>query len=88
MLEQQVESLKGVVSSSESQQQEHAKAQTAEISALQEQVAGLKASSRKAELECASLQSRLSEATRKEEEVDACRRGHAFLSFCLFVFFV
>ena len=59
MLEQQVESLKGMVSSSESQQQEHAKAQLDKISALQEQVEGLKTSSRKAESECTSLQSRL-----------------------------
>merc|ERR1719506_3290090 len=59
MLEQQVESLKGMVSSSESQQQEHAKAQMDKISALQEQVEGLKTSSRKAESECTSLQSRL-----------------------------
>ena len=69
MLEQQVESLKGMVSSSESQQQEHAKAQMDKISALQEQVEGLKTSSRKAESECTSLQSRLAEATRKEQEV-------------------
>merc|ERR1711934_112183 len=68
MLEQQVESLKGMVSSSESQQQEHAKAQLDKISALQKQVEGLKTSSRKAESECTSLQSRLAEATRKEEE--------------------
>ena len=59
MLEQQVESLKGMVSSSESQQQEHAKAQMDKISALQEQVEGLKTSSRKAESECTSLKSRL-----------------------------
>merc|ERR1712032_1020751 len=50
---------KGMVSSSESQQQEHAKAQLDKISALQEQVEGLKTSSRKAESECTSLQSRL-----------------------------
>ena len=85
MLEQQVESLKGMVSSSESQQQEHAKAQMDKISALQEQVEGLKTSSRKAESECTSLQSRLAEATRKEEEVDACRHGRVSMSLCLSV---
>ena len=69
MLEQQVESLKGMVSSSESQQQEHAKAQMEKISALQEQVAGLEASSREAESQCTSLKSQLAESTRKEQEV-------------------
>ena len=69
MLEQQVESLKGMVSSSESQQQEHAKAQMQKISALQEQVESLKASSRQAESECTSVQSQLAESSRKEQEV-------------------
>ena len=85
MLEQQVESLKGMVSSSESQQQEHAKAQMNKISALQEQVEGLKTSSRKAESECASLKSQLADATRKEEEVDACTHGRASLCACFYV---
>ena len=80
MLKQQVESLKGMVSSSESQQQEHAKAQMAQISALEEQVDGLKTSSRKAESECTSLKSQLTEATRKEQEVGTharvCARVH------------
>ena len=56
MLKQQVESLKGVVSSSESQQAETAKAQTQQINALQEQVLSLKASADKAESECTSVQ--------------------------------
>ena len=86
MLEQQVESLKGMVSSSESQQQEHAKAQLDKISALQEQVEGLKTSSRKAESECTSLQSRLAEATRKEEEVDAYRHGRVSLYIYLSIY--
>ena len=80
-----MESLKGMVSSSESQQQEHAKAQMKKISALQEQVQGLKTSSRKAESECTSLQSQLTEATRKEQEVDVCRHGRASLSVSLSV---
>ena len=69
MLKQQVESLKGVVSSSESQQAETAKAQTQQINALQEQVLSLKASADKAESECTSVQSQLAESTRKEQEV-------------------
>ena len=69
MLKQQVESLKGVVSSSESQQAETAKAQTQQINALQEQVLSLKASADKAESECAGVQSQLAESTRKEQEV-------------------
>ena len=73
MLEQQVESLKGMVSSSESQQQEHAKAQMQKITALQEQVSALQASSRTAESECTSLKSELADATRKEQEVGAGR---------------
>ena len=56
MLKQQVESLKGVVSSSESQQAETAKAQTQQINALQEQVLSLKASADKAESECTSVE--------------------------------
>ena len=69
MLEQQVESLKGMVSSSESQQAETAKAQSQTINELQEQVSSLKASAEKAESECTSVQSQLAETTRKEQEV-------------------
>ena len=69
MLEQQVESLKSMVSSSESQQQEQAQSQMQKIAALQEQVAALKAASHTAESECTSLKSELTEATRKEQEV-------------------
>ena len=78
MLEQQVESLKGMMSSSESQQEEQAKSQMQKITALQEQVNALKASSRTAQSECTSLKSELAEATRKEQEVGAgrvCLRG-------------
>ena len=69
MLQQQVQSLKGMVSSSESQQAENAKTQMQKINALQEQVASLKASADKAESECTSVQSQLAESTRKEQEV-------------------
>ena len=72
MLEQQVESLKGMVSSSESQQQAHAKAQMEKITALQEQVNSWKASSGEAQEECTSLKSQLEEATDKKQEVRAC----------------
>ena len=74
MLKQQVESLKGVVSSSESQQAETAKAQTQQINALQEQVLSLKASADKAESECTSVRSQLAESTRKEQEVGVLMR--------------
>ena len=73
ILEQQVASLKGMVSSSESQQEEQAKSQMQKITALQEQVNALKASSRTAQSECTSLKSELAEATRKEQEVGAGR---------------